>query len=274
MKPLLRALVALAVFAFASQPVLAVDEVACGRVLGYSAATATATGSLVVARPGDVAPNGYYVVIPAGIQVSATGSSWICMRTTEIQPTQVAGGFTTTRAFAALIAPGASDYVPEPTSEVACGRLIGFEPPTVTARGGLTIDQSQPPPPPRPAPSPGAAVVPPGISFSVTPGTQLTYADLQGYFCVRFTSAISPRTFLGLVAPGSPGYLPEPISASSPPGASSAAGGGGGTGTLPNTSTDAPGPAKPMIALVSALLMLGTAAALSRRRRLGLADPD
>jgi MYXO-CTERM domain-containing protein len=168
-------------------------------------------------------------------------------------------------AAVAVLALGASPVLA--ADEIVCGRLISLEPATATARGGLTIDQLQPAPPPLPSPS-GGTVVPPGISFSLTPGTQLTYADLQGYFCVRFISSISPRTFLGLVAPGSPGYLPAPVSASPSASGSSAArpGGVGGTGTLPTTSTDASGQTIAMIAWLSALLMLGTAVALRRRR--------
>jgi len=266
MRALLCALLAAAALLVGSRPVLGADEIACGRIVEFIAPSATVIGSFVIVRPGDPAPRGYAVVIPAGTDLTPTTATWVCLRTTEIQPTQLASGSTTTRAFQSLVPPGAPGYVAEPAAEIACGRLISLEPATATARGGLTIDQSQPPPAPRPAPSAGT-VVPPGISFSLTAGTQLTYADVQGYICVRFTSAISPRTFLGLVAPGSSGYLPEPITASPSPGASSATrpSGLGGTGALPNTSTDPSGAGAAGIAAVAALLMLLAAAGTRSR---------
>ncbi|HAL26879.1 MAG TPA: hypothetical protein DCP25_09095 [Chloroflexi bacterium] len=117
----------------------AADEVVCGRIMGYSGATATAPGSLVIPQPGDTAPAGTYIVIPVGAQFTYPGTSWACVRTTASAPTQVFGGFTSTRTFAGFVAPGSPGYraepaAPSPSGPVPTGRgSVGVLPGTSTA---------------------------------------------------------------------------------------------------------------------------------------------
>ena len=154
-------------------PASAAEEVICGRILGLSAPTASADGSLVIPQPGDVAPAGTYVVIRRGTAFAYAGPPvWVCVRTTKSPPTQVMGGHTSTLTFIEFVQPGAPGYRPEPSAipragaspaigqvgtlpstgtamqppgrtEVSvCGRLSAFSAPSASRpQGGIAINR-------------------------------------------------------------------------------------------------------------------------------------
>lgn len=115
---------------------MAAEEIFCGRILGYSAATATAHGSFVIAERGPQTLVGTYIVIPRGTtQFDTQGTAWVCVRTTDVPPTPVADNQTSTRAFVAFVAPGSPGYRAEPTAAPtpAGPRAVGSLPGTATA---------------------------------------------------------------------------------------------------------------------------------------------
>lgn len=123
-------------------PAAAAEEIICGRIMGFSAATATAPGSFVIPQPGDVAPAGTYIVIPKGTEFTAPGTAWVCVRTSESPPTQVFGGFTSTRTFVEFVPPGSPGYRAEPTPAPTPSRSpggTGALPSTSTARTDMVL---------------------------------------------------------------------------------------------------------------------------------------
>ena len=127
----------IAMVALLQAPGAAAEEIFCGKILGYSAATATAHGSFVIAAPGPQALVGTYIVIPRGTtQFDTQGTAWVCVRTTDVPPTPVADNQTSTRAFVAFVAPGSPGYRAEPTAAPTPAgppRAIGSLPGTATA---------------------------------------------------------------------------------------------------------------------------------------------
>lgn len=114
----------------------ATDDIVCGRIMGMTGATASAPGAMVIPQPGDVAPAGTYIVIPPGMtQVTSQGVAWVCVRTTSSPPTQVLGGFTSTRTFVAFVAPDSPGYRAEPAAASPRGPL----PSTSTAPGSAPL---------------------------------------------------------------------------------------------------------------------------------------
>lgn len=98
------------------------EQIFCGRILGYSAATSAAPGSFVIVKAGesDRAPlGGTYIAIPAGTQFQTPGAPvWVCVRanpggTSVPVPGSPSG---TTHTFVAYIPQGAPGYQPEPTA--------------------------------------------------------------------------------------------------------------------------------------------------------------
>lgn len=116
-------------------PAMAAEEIYCGRILGYSAATAAAHGSFVIVERGPEGTIEKYVVIPQGMtQFDTQGTAWVCVRTTDTAPTRVADGQTTTRAFVSFVTPGSPGYRAEPTpAPTASPRAVGSLPSTATA---------------------------------------------------------------------------------------------------------------------------------------------
>ncbi len=104
-------------------PAAAAEDIVCGRIMGFSSATATASGSFVFAQPGlDVAPAGTYIVIPQGTPFSLQ-TGWVCVRTTASPPTLILGQFISTRTFVGFVPPGSPGYRAEPTAAPASGPL-------------------------------------------------------------------------------------------------------------------------------------------------------
>lgn len=121
---------AIAIVALMQAPAAAAEEIICGLILGSSSATATAPGSFVIPQPGDRAPAGTYIVIPQGTQFTyAQPLVWVCVRTTGSPPTQVMGGFVSTRTFVEFVQPGSPGYraapapAPTPSGSPATGQV-------------------------------------------------------------------------------------------------------------------------------------------------------
>jgi len=126
------------------------EQIFCGRILGYIAATATAPGAFVIVKPGDApAPvGGTYIAITAGTQFQTPGAPvWVCVRTTPGGTSVPVPGSPsgTTHTFVAYVPEGAPGYQPEPTAKPSgtpvniCGRLTELTRPTQTATGFITV---------------------------------------------------------------------------------------------------------------------------------------
>lgn len=105
----------IAIIALIQAPAAAAEEITCGKILGSSAPTATAPGSFVIPQLGIPAPAGTYISISQGTQFTYVWPPvWVCVRTTESPPTQVFGGYISTRTFVEFVQPGSPGYRAEP----------------------------------------------------------------------------------------------------------------------------------------------------------------
>lgn len=150
MRALFVAALALALVGFGQLSASAQSEqIFCGRILGYIAATATAPGAFVIVKPGDApAPvGGTYIAITAGTQFQMPGTAWVCVRATPGGATVPVPGSPsgTTHTFVAFVPEGAPGYQPEPTATPSgtpvniCGRLTELTRPTQIATGFITV---------------------------------------------------------------------------------------------------------------------------------------
>ncbi len=138
---------AFAIAALIQVPASAAEEIVCGKILGSVAPTATAPGAFVIPQPGDVAPAGTYIAVPAGTQFSyAHPLVWVCVRATLGGPVVPVPGSPsgTTHTFVAFVAPGSPGYraeptpAPRPSASAATGQ-VGTLPGTSTEPTGLPL---------------------------------------------------------------------------------------------------------------------------------------
>jgi hypothetical protein len=125
--------VAIALIALMPATAAAAEQVVCGKILGSISPQANAAGSFVIPQPGDTAPAGTYIVIPAGTQFSyAQPPVWVCVRTIDSPPTPVMGTQISSLTFLNFVQAGSPGYRAEPIP-------VGGLPNTSTAPAGTLL---------------------------------------------------------------------------------------------------------------------------------------
>jgi len=131
------ACVAIALIALMPASAAAAEQIVCGKILGSIGPQANAAGSFVIPQPGDTAPAGTYIVVPAGTQFSyAQPPVWVCVRTIDSPPTPVMGTQTSSLTFVSFVQPGSPGYRAEPIPAPRASdapRPVGGLPNTSTA---------------------------------------------------------------------------------------------------------------------------------------------
>ena len=129
MRVITTSLFALGLLIASSSTATAAEEIACGHVMGYAAASGGMPASFVIQRPGDTPPSGFYVAVPYGTTLTPPAADqWICVRTNVIPAVTIYGGNTATHEFINFVQAGQAGYIASPTpapSPSATGRDSG-----------------------------------------------------------------------------------------------------------------------------------------------------
>jgi hypothetical protein len=135
--------VASALIALMPATAAAAERIVCGKILGSIGPQPNAAGSFVIPQPGDTAPAGTYIVIPAGMQFSyAQPPVWVCVRTVDSPPTPVMGTQISVLTFVSFIQTGSPGYRAEPIPAPRASdspRPVGGLPSTSTAPAGTFL---------------------------------------------------------------------------------------------------------------------------------------
>jgi hypothetical protein len=134
---------AIALIALMPAAAAAAEQIVCGKILGSISPQANAAGSFVVPQPGDTAPAGTYIVIPAGTQFSyAQPLVWVCVRTIDSPPTPVMGTQISSLTFLSFVQAGSPGYRAEPIPAPRASDLprpVGGLPSTSTSPAGTFL---------------------------------------------------------------------------------------------------------------------------------------